>query len=60
MDKKVPPKGSKIGRPIQWVGCATGLYHMRVEWRDDGIHCLDCDFFKSKAEHMADLYAGMG
>ena len=47
-------------RFIRWIGCKTGLFHLRCLWLDDGIHCVDCGYFKSKAEHLADLHAGGG
>lgn len=37
-----------------------GTIHIRAEWKDDGIHCVDCGFFKDKATHMADMHAGGG
>ncbi|KKN85771.1 hypothetical protein LCGC14_0275770 [marine sediment metagenome] len=58
--KPVLPSGSLLDRFLRWAGCSTGLYHVRCEWKHDGIHCVDCGNFKSKYEHMADLYAGGG
>ena len=34
--------------------------HLRTVWEEDGIHCVDCGFFKDKAEHQADMHAGGG
>lgn len=34
--------------------------HRRCLWKSDGIHCVDCGWFKSKSEHQADLHAGGG
>jgi len=45
---------------IQLLGCKTGLYHLRTTKDDDGIHCVDCPFFVSKSQHLADLHAGGG
>ncbi len=45
---------------IRWVGCTTGFYHLRCLWTDEGIQCVDCGYFKDKAEHMADMHAGSG
>lgn len=39
---------------------SLGMVHIRSEWKSDGIHCEDCHFFKSRAEHQADLHAGGG
>ncbi len=44
----------------RWIGCTTGCYHLRCLWTDEGIHCVDRGYFKSKAEHQADLHAGGG
>jgi len=45
---------------LRWLGCKTGLRHARCLWKSDGIHCVDCGYFKSWAEHMADMHAGGG
>ena len=34
--------------------------HLRCRYEEDGIHCVDCGFFKSRAEHLADMEAGGG
>jgi hypothetical protein len=47
-------------RAIRWLGCTTGICHLRCMWDDDGITCIDCGHFKSKYEHLADLNAGGG
>lgn len=39
--------------------CFFGI-HMKTLWKDDGIHCVICGYFKDKAEHQADLHAGGG
>ena len=36
------------------------IVHLRTSWDDDGIHCIDCGYFKDKYTHMADLHAGGG
>lgn len=45
-----------------WLVCHLSfkLVHLRTEWKDDGIHCIDCGHFKDKATHQADLHAGGG
>jgi len=45
---------------IRWIGCTSGLFHLRCLWKEEGIYCVDCEFFKSKAAHLADLHAGGG
>ena len=42
------------------VLCTINIAHLRARWDDDGIHCLDCTFFKSRFEHIADLYKQEG
>lgn len=37
-----------------------GTIHLRCSWEDDGIHCIDCGYFKSKEQHLADLHSGGG
>ena len=39
--------------------CKLGI-HTRCIWLTEGYRCVDCNYFKSKAEHMADLHAGGG
>lgn len=34
--------------------------HLRCKTDDHGITCIDCGYFKSKYEHIADLNAGGG
>ncbi len=45
-----------------WLICHISFktIHLRAEKRDDGFHCVDCGFFKSKHEHLADMNAGGG
>lgn len=55
------PAGQGGGIVKKWahkIRCFLGCH--RVVWEEDGLHCVDCDFFKSKAEHMVDLHAGGG
>ena len=47
-------------RLIRWIGCVLDLYHLRCVWESEGIRCVDCGYFKGKAEHLADLHAGGG
>jgi len=44
-------------RLLRWLACHMG-WHLRCVRRDDGFHCIDCGYFKSKAEYLADLHAG--
>jgi hypothetical protein len=50
----------KLKKIFCWVGCVSGLWHLRCVRSDEGITCIDCSMFKTKAEHQADLHAGGG
>ena len=47
-------------RIIRFIGCKTRLFHLHAVWKDDGIHCEDCGYFKDRYTHQADMHAGGG
>ncbi len=48
-----------VARFFRWVCCHLG-YHRRCLWETEGYRCVDCGYFRSKAEVMADWHAGFG
>lgn len=52
----------KIKALLRKAVCYASLrtIHLKTQKLEDGFHCVDCGFFKSKEEHMADLHAGGG
>lgn len=46
-----------LKKVFRLIGCKTGMWHS-VKWEKEGLRCRHCGYFKSKAEHMADMHAG--
>ena len=42
-----------------YICCHLGL-HWRCLFEEEGVRCIDCGYFRSKAEVMADWHAGFG